>query len=259
MTTQQSQTFALLGLHLRLMRAEPVLPIMLFAGPILLRAFIEPTLGPALEAGGFVSTLPSRYSVPGMTLMFSPLLINMVNYGFFRDAGWRTVARLMNSGVTKRQYLTVKLGFPLACGMGQIAIGLALASLRGSYRIQWQTFGTIAACLLLDVFWLSLGYFLVSRLRSLSVANSVTQLSLIFFSGLGGAIAPLPHSASGTLMTLRSFSPTHWAMKMSNHFEYGISSSISGVLFPIVVLGSSSIFLHRISGEGYEVDRRKYV
>lgn len=194
-----------------LLRREPTLLVLIWAGPIIFILFLEGSMDTLTHEFHRQDIAGIEYITPSVTIMFSFALVNMSNYSIFRDHIWGTWQRLRLIDLRLTWLLLGKLGTLLIVGFVQVTIAYSAAALVYGLRLVPAVLAGLGVSAVLSLVWWSSSLALVSVSGSLGKVNALTQLGLLLMGGLGGGFVPVA-SMPEVLQWLARATPTYWAI-----------------------------------------------
>jgi len=239
---------------LRLLRRDPMSPIVLMAMPLVLMAFAKPTFALTQQAEGLGGN-GSEQAVPGMVVLFSFFLLGYLGLTYFRDFGWGTWQRLRASGLRRHELLAGKLLYPYALCVAQITILLAVGGLIFSLPRpgSWVAIGLLV--LVLAAVVSSLALLLVTLFDSITKVNAIGNVVSLAFAGLGGALSPLSALPSWAEPIAR-LTPSYWAMRGFLD-QYQLGATLSDALPHIGAVAVFAVVCLVIGWHRFDIDARK--
>ncbi|MEU6298697.1 ABC transporter permease [Streptomyces erythrochromogenes] len=225
----------------RLQLLDPAPLIVRTVMPLLLMGFMQPLFRTALQAEQVEGATGAEQAVPGMAVMFTFFLVNLVGFGVFREHGWRTWDRLRAGLARPTEVLAGRIVVPLGFAMLQLAVVFLVGGLLYDLRIRgsWSGLVLIGAALALCV--VMFGMALVSICRTVSQMAVFANLAALLFAGLGGALTPLS-SLPDWARPLAPGVPSYWAMRGFTTVVID-GGGAGAVMLPLaVLLGFSAVF-----------------
>ncbi|MCS0639629.1 ABC transporter permease [Streptomyces sp. LP05-1] len=225
---------ALVRQDLRLQLRDPAPLVVRTAMPLLLMGFMQPLFRTALRADRVAGATGAEQAVPGMAVMFTFFLVNLVGFAVFREHGWRTWDRLRAGPARPAELLAARVVVPLGVAVLQLAVVFLAGGLLYDLRISgsWPALVAVGAALALCV--VMFGMALVSLCRTVNQLAVFANLAALLFAGLGGALTPLS-ALPDWARPLAPGMPSYWAMRGFNAviIEGG---GAAAVLLPVLVL-----------------------
>lgn len=236
-----SRTAALIRHDVRLQLRDPAPLVVRTVMPLLLMGFMQPLFRTALRADQVEGATGAEQAVPGMAVMFTFFLVNLVGFGVFREHGWKTWDRLRAGPARPGEVVAGRIVVPLAVAMLQLAVVFLAGGLLYDLRITgaWPALVAVGAALALCV--VMFGMALVSVCRTVSQLAVFANLAALLFAGLGGALTPLsalPDWAGPLAPTV----PSYWAMRGFNSVVLDGGGAAAVALPVSVLLGFSTVF-----------------
>lgn len=206
-----SRVMAIAGHDARLFRHDPSILVLFIGIPLALMAFLRPSFEPLLASAGSPQANGAEQAVPGMAVMFAFFVVTFVGFGFFREHGWNTWARLRATPVRPLELVSGKclLGVVLATvqfsvlfGVGRVVLGLRI---RGSLPALVAVLATFVLLLVVA------GVALTAVCRTIEQFAAASALGAVILSALGGAIVPYA-TLPGWAKAAAPASPAYWVM-----------------------------------------------
>lgn len=206
------QARLLLRHYLRIMQRDPVPVIAYILSPLLLMAVMKGSFKYVLIADGNVSATGAEQAVPGMAVSFSFFVVSSVGFAFFREFEWHTWDRIRTMGMSRSRMLGGKILGPMCFALIQstfiFVVGIAFLGL----EVKGPMIGLVATIVTSALFVSALGLALVRLCHSLMQLNVMSNLLVMIFAGLGGALAPFS-TLPGWAQTIGRLSPAYWEMR----------------------------------------------
>jgi ABC-2 type transport system permease protein len=207
----RSRSLSLARHSLLLFLSDPAPLIVFLLMPLGLMAFLAPASRALLHAQGYAGASGAEQAVPGMTVMFSFMLMGVVGIQFYREHGWGTWDRLrIASGGLDIMVGKIFPGFLLL--LCQTAIVFASGGVLFGLAIKGSLAGLIIVFLAFALCIMSLTMALFAWCRTVDLMNVLSNLLAMLFSGLGGAFAPVS-SLPGWARVIAVASPAYWALE----------------------------------------------
>lgn len=239
---------------IRLLRRDPMSPLVLMAMPLVLMAFSKPTFALTQQAEGLGGN-GSEQAVPGMVVLFSFFLLGYLGLTYFRDFGWGTWQRLRASGLRRRELLIGKLMYPYALCVVQITILLVVGGLMFSLPRPGSWTAITLLVLMLAAAVSSLALLLVTLFDSITKVNAIGNVLSLAFAGLGGALSPLS-ALPGWAQPAARLTPSYWAMRgFLDQFQHG--TTLRNSLPEIFAVGLFAALCLVAGWYRFDIDARK--
>lgn len=223
--------------------------------PLLLMGFTQPLFRTALRADHVTQATGAEQAVPGMAVMFTFFLVNLVGFGVFREHGWKTWERLRASRARPAEIVVGRIIVPLGMSTLQLTVVFVVGGLLYGLRVRgsWPALVAVGAALALCV--VLFGMALVSLCRTVAQLAVFSNLAALFFAGLGGALTPLS-SLPSWASPLAPAVPSYWAMRgfTTVVLEGG---GLGAVLLPVAVLVGFSAFFAVLTLLFFRFDHQK--
>lgn len=202
--------------------------------PLVLMAFLRPSMAAQLHALGSTGANGSEQLVPGMTVMFSFLCGQQIAMIFYREHYWGTWERLRAAGASGYELMLGKSLPLLAMLTVQTALLMAAGALLFDFRISgsWLAFALLAAGNALAV--LTWGLLGVAIFRTLDQAMVLGNLGGMLMAGLGGALAPAA-TLPGWAQAAAHVTPTYWVLRGMGDVTLH-SAGLGDVLGPLLAV-----------------------
>ncbi|SDF98802.1 ABC-2 type transport system permease protein [Sinosporangium album] len=246
---------ALIRHDLRLQMRDPAPLLVRTVMPLLLMGFMQPLFRTALQAENVEGATGAEQAVPGMAVMFTFFLVNLVGFGVFREHGWKTWDRLRAGLARPGEIVAGRVAVPLGVAMLQLAVVFAAGGWLYNLRVRgsWPALVVVGAALALCV--VLFGMALVALCRTVAQLAVFANLAALLFAGLGGALTPLsmlPDWAS----PLAPAVPTYWAMRGFTTVVLD-GGGLAAVLTPVAVLLAFSLGFAVLTLAFFRLEHRK--
>jgi len=217
----------------RLLLGDPGALVLFVIIPLLTMVIMKSTQKSALIAAGYRDVNGSEEAVPGFTVMFAFFWLVFIGRTFFAEHGWGTWER-MQAMATTGEVMIGKLlpGFVVITAqmiflfaVGDLALGL---NSKGPLLALIIVAPAMAFCVL------SLCFAIVSFCQTLSATDAVSNLMMLVFAALGGALA-LTTALPQWAQTISPVIPSHWAMEASTDVILK-GDGIGSVIGPTAIL-----------------------
>jgi ABC-2 type transport system permease protein len=217
----------------RLLLGNPGALVLFVIIPLLTMVIMKSTQKSALLAAGYHDVNGSEEAVPGFTVMFAFFWLVFVGRTFFAEHGWGTWERMQAMATTTEVVIGKLLpGFVIITvqmiglfAIGDLALGL---NSKGSLLSLLIIAPAMAFCVL------SLCFAIVAFCQTLSATDAVSNLLMLVFASLGGALA-LTTALPQWAQTIAPVIPSHWAMEASTNVILK-GEGIGSVIGPTAVL-----------------------
>lgn len=241
--------------ELRLLRTDVQALVVLVAMPLVVMAFLKPTVRAQLVSEGYSGASGAELAVPGMAVMFAFFAVGYVGYGFFREHNWGTWERLRASPAPLVQILAGKLGAPLAVVAAQLAVLFAAGGWLYDLRVRGSVAGLALVALALALSVVALGAALFAVCRSFQQLNAIANLGAVLLAGFGGALVSTS-TLPGWAQAVAPGTPGYWAMR---GFRSTIldGRGIESALLPAAVLLAFAAGLACLAALRFGVEDRK--
>lgn len=241
--------------ELRLFLREPGLLLQLVLMPLVMIAFLKPAFGATLANAGFADANGAEQAVPGMIVMFSFFGAGIVGFGFFREHGWGTWARLRASQAGPMAIIVGKAVPTLLLVTVQQALLFAAGVWLFDLTIRGSLLGLAAVSAALALCLVAFGVVFAAYLRSSQTLNAVNSLTVMTLAGLGGAFTPVD-VMPGWAQALAPATPTYWAMTGYRAVVLD-GVGITGTLPAVGILLAFAAVLVAIAGRRFSFDETK--
>jgi ABC-2 type transport system permease protein len=262
MTQTSSDVRARLGVlgvlvahELRIIRREPVAPLVMVIFPLITMAFLEPAFRPALVATGYPHANGAEQVVPGEAVMSAFFLVSLVTLGFFSEHAWATWDRLRASGASGIEIIAGK-GLPrVAIGVAQLSLLLAAGVLAFGLTIRGDPVALAPVIAAFPICLVALGVCVTALSRTAQQAAAFAYLGMVLFGALGGAFVPF-NMLPGWARVLGPATPTYWAMRaMKAVILQG--RGLAGTVLPTVVLLAMAVLFAAVAAFRFRLDEPK--
>lgn len=225
----------------RLLRHDPVPPVILVGMPVVLMTLLSPALAAALTLAGYWDVSGAAQTVPGMACVFAFFVAGIVGFAVFREHGWRTWARQRAAGLSGPSLLAGKLIVPAALLVAQLVVLFAF----GVIALDLDVTGSWAGVALVGVAYgasvLAAGIALSELASTIQQVNAVTSLGAMVLGGLGGGFVPT-QTLPEWVQPIAPLSPVYWAME---GYQACIleGAGVGAVMRPVAVLAGFAVVL----------------
>jgi ABC-2 type transport system permease protein len=205
--------------------------------PLVLMVLSEKLYEPALIEEGIRTTSGAEQAVPGMSITFALLFIDLVSYAFFREHVWNTWNRLRGSSTTLSEVVIGKV----ACAFGLLLLQFALVFLGGvvltgmEVRGSWPAIATVGIAF--DLFVISAGLTVAAFSKSLIQASTISYLVVLVLASEAGALVP-PSALPDWARVLGPLTPGYWAMDAYREAISTATASVSGPTLRLLILAA---------------------
>jgi ABC-2 type transport system permease protein len=222
----------------RLLLGNPGALFIFLLIPLLTMVIMRSTQKAALLAAGYRHVNGAEQAVPGFTVMFAFFWLLFIGRTFFAEHGWGTWERMQAMASTPEVVMGKLLpGFAVIVAqmivlfaVGDLALGLTS---KGPLLSLLILAPVMASCVL------SLCFAIVSFCPTLSATDAVSNLLMLVFAALGGAltlVTLLPQWAQSIAPAI----PSYWAMKASTDVILK-GKGVGAVVGPVGVLLAFSV------------------
>jgi len=222
--------------ELRLVKADPLVVVLLMFMPLVIISILKSTMGASLMASGQSDVTGAEQVVPGQALLFGFFLTSFIGLTFFREHGWGTWDRLRVSRATRFDIIVAKTLPWVVVGLTQLIALFFLGWLLFDLNVDGAN--DAVGILIVSVCWsIFVGCFavaMVALLPSIQLVSAVSNLGAMVFSAIGGALVPSAQ-LPGWARALGPFIPTHWAMRGFDAIFLD-GEGVAGVIGPCVIL-----------------------
>jgi ABC-2 type transport system permease protein len=217
----------------RLLLGDPGPVVVFLVIPLLVMAIIKNTQKAALLAAGYHNVTGAEQAVPGLTAMFAFFWLAFIGRTFFAEHGWGTWERLQAMG-TPAEVMIGKLLPAFVIITGQMILLFVV----GDLVLGMKSKGSLAALVIvgpaLALCVLALTFALVAFCRTLSQLDALSNLLMMVFAALGGALA-LHVSLPGWAQSIAPAIPSYWAIKAATSVILD-GKGFGAVIVPTLVL-----------------------
>jgi ABC-2 type transport system permease protein len=181
--------------------------------PLLTMVIMKSTQKSALLGAGYRHVNGAEQAVPGFTVMFAFFWLVFVGRTFFAEHSWGTWDRLQMMASTTEVVIGKLLPSFIVITVQMIALFVI-----GDLVLGMNSKGSMVALLIvapaLALCVLALTFALVSFTTTMSQMDASSNLLMLVFASLGGALA-LTTSLPQWAQTISPAIPSHWAMQAS--------------------------------------------
>jgi len=229
----QSRSLCLARHSMKLYLSDPAPLVVFLLMPLGLMAFLSPLSRALLRAQGYANATGAEQAVPGMTIMFSFMMMTVVGIQFYREYGWGTWDRLRiaSGGMS---IIVGKILPGLLLLLCQIVVVFAAGGALFGLQVTGSMVGLFVVFLSFALCTMSLTMALIAWCRTLDQLNVIANLVAMLFSGIGGAFAPVD-SLPAWAGKIAVPSPAYWAMRgmrgiILDRQGFGFGMRAAGVL-----------------------------
>ncbi|MFI6284828.1 ABC transporter permease [Streptomyces sp. NPDC051018] len=246
---------ALVRHDMRLQLRDPAPLVVRTVMPLLLMGFMQPLFRTALRAERVEGATGAEQAVPGMAVMFTFFLVNLVGFGVFREHGWKTWDRLRAGLARPGEIVVGRIAVPLGVAALQLTVVFLVGGLLYDLRVRGSWLGLVAVGAALALCVVLFGMALVSLCRTVAQLAVFANLAALLFAGLGGALTPLS-SLPDWAGPFAPGVPTYWAMR-------GFTTVVldgggpGAVVLPVVVLAGFSLGFAVLTMVFFRFEHRK--
>lgn len=217
----------------RLLLGDPGALVLFVIIPLLTMVIMRSTQKASLLAAGYHNVTGAEQAVPGFTVMFAFFWLVFVGRTFFAEHGWGTWERMQAMASTPELvigkllpgFMVITVQMILLFAIGDLALGM---NSKGPLVSLVIVAPAMAFCVL------SLTFAIVSFCSTLSATDAVSNLLMLVFAALGGALA-LTTALPQWAQTISPAIPSHWAMEASTDVILK-GKGIGSVIGPTVIL-----------------------
>jgi ABC-2 type transport system permease protein len=236
-TTRLRGSAARLGALVRhnvlLLRRDPGPILSRLIMPVVLMVVFEPLYGATMPDGADGSAVVQ--AAPRVLVMFSMFAVSTVGAALLSERTWRTWSWQRATPATTVEMLLGKV-IPL---LGVLLVQQALVLVTGYAVFGLRPAGGPVLLLVAALSWaaciLSCGLLAATFARSNNQLSSITDLTGLLLSSVGGALVPvalMPH----WLRVVSPFSPAHWGVQALQGAVLGRTGSVLGAAAVLVGL-----------------------
>jgi ABC-2 type transport system permease protein len=249
------RTSAVASHELRLLRRDVAPFVILIVMPLIVTAFTLPAFKYALDASGYPGANGSEQATPGMLVLFSWFLVDVVGFTFFREHGWNTWTRLQASPARTSEVIAGKILPPLLLGCAQWLILFSLGSLLFDLHIRGSLFALVCVACSLSICVVALGVLLMTLCRTVMQLNALTNIGAFILAGLAGALTPFATLPSW-VRAIAPYTPGYWAMRGFRSIILD-GQGLGGAVFPCAVLCAFAAVFAVLASLRYRSSERK--
>ncbi len=198
--------------ELRVLRTDPQVVGVLMVMPVVLTAFLKPTLRYELVATGYSGASGAELAVPGIAIMFGLFGWGFLGLAFFHEWIWSTWPRLVSSPNALWQIILGKALAPLLLACVQMTLLFGAGYLLFALDLHKPVIDLAVVAVCFSVCITFLGVALFTLCRSWEQMNAASNLGAVLLAGLGGALVPLATLPSW-MRAIAPVTPTYWAMR----------------------------------------------
>jgi ABC-2 type transport system permease protein len=235
-----SRSLSLARHSIKLYLSDPAPLVVFLLMPLGLMAFFCPASKALLQAQGYLGATGAEQAVPGMTIMFSFMLMGVIGIQFYREHGWGTWDRLrIASGG-----FAIILGkiFPgLLLLLCQTAIVFVAGGALFGLHVSGSVPGLLVVFLAFALSTMAMTMAFIAWCRTLDQLNVLANLAAMIFSGLGGAFAPVD-SLPAWAGKIAVASPAYWALQGMRGIILDGQGFAFGLQAAVVLMGFCILF-----------------
>jgi ABC-2 type transport system permease protein len=195
----------------RLLLADPAPMLVTVVMPLLFCAFLLPAARAQLRLAGLADATGAEQVVPGMTVLFAFLSVQLVGTLFFREHAWGTWDRLRASPASTVDIVVGKV-LPLYVSMlAQMAVLFTAGRVLFGYRPNGSLVALGAVTAVFVAVLVAFGVVLVAVFPTMDQALVVGSLGGMLMAGVGGAFVPAA-SLPGWVQAIAHATPAYWAL-----------------------------------------------
>jgi ABC-2 type transport system permease protein len=208
--------------------------------PLLTMVIMKSTQKAALLGAGYRHVNGAEQAVPGFTVMFAFFWLVFVGRTFFAEHSWGTWDRLQMMASTTEviigkllpSFIVITIQMIALFAIGDLVLGM---NSKGPMLTLVILAPTMAICVL------ALTFALVSFCSTMSQMDASSNLLMLVFASLGGALA-LTTALPQWAQTISPVIPSHWAMQASTDVILK-GDGFGAVIGPVgVLLGFAALF-----------------
>ncbi len=208
--------------------------------PLLTMVIMKTTQKAALLGAGYRHVNGAEQAVPGFTVMFAFFWLVFVGRTFFAEHSWGTWDRLQMMASTTEvivgkllpSFVVITIQMIMLFAIGDVVLGM---NSKGSMAMLVILAPALAICVL------ALTFALVSFCSTMSQMDASSNLLMLVFASLGGALA-LTTALPQWAQTISPVIPSHWAMQASTDVILK-GDGFGSVIGPTaVLLGFAALF-----------------
>jgi ABC-2 type transport system permease protein len=216
-------------------------PILVFIViPLLVMAIIKDTQKAALLSVGFRDVTGAEQSVPGLTAMFAFFWLAFLGRTFFAEHGWGTWERLQAMG-TPGEVVVGKMIPAFVIITFQMILLFAIGDLVLGMKSKGPLIDLVIVAPALALCVISLMFLLVAVCRTLTQLDAFSNLLMMLFAALGGALA-LHETLPDWAQKISPVTPSYWAIKAASNVILEGKGFGSVIVPTVVLLGFSAVF-----------------
>lgn len=205
-------SLSILRNDLAILRQDAFAFIILIVIPIILVAFIKPTMQVVLRAEGYSQANGAEQALPGALVMFAFFAIVYGAEAVFREHRWNTWIRLRAAPISSSSIVVAKAATPLLLVLGQEIVLLIVGGLIFRLAIRGPIAGVILVSVAFAMAVAGLSLVIVAFCRNYQQAVALGNLAAIVLGGLGGALTP-SQTLPAWIRPLGNATPSYWAMR----------------------------------------------
>ena len=202
--------------------------------PLIMMLFLQPASRAVLVSEGYTRANGAEQVVPGMAVLFVFLSMTFTGAIFFREHVWGTWERLRASNALPLEMMIGKCFPAYLLTLVQLTIFFLVGVLMFGLHIQGSLIALALVMISLAFCLIGLAMLWVAISRSLGQFLILANLIGMFFTGIGGALAPTDALPSWA-QVIAPISPAYWALQGFRTVILN-GGDINTLLVPIVAL-----------------------
>lgn len=210
--------------------------------PLVMMVLSKKLYEPVLIDEGIKTTSGAEQAVPGMSITFALLFVDLVSYAFFREHVWNTWNRLRGSSTTLSEIVTGKVACILVLLVLQFALVFVGGGLLTGLEIQGSWIAIALVGIAFDLFVISAGLAVAAFSKSLIQASTISYLVVLILSLEAGALVP-PSILPGWAQALAPLTPGYWAMDAYREAISAGTASASTSIYRLLALAAVLYFV----------------
>jgi ABC-2 type transport system permease protein len=249
--------WSILGKDLAILRRDPFAYVVLLVIPIVLVAFVRPTMEVVLRAEGYNRANGAEQALPGAIVMFAFFAVVYGADTVFREHRWNTWSRLRIAPVAASSIITGKALTPFFVVILQETSLFILGGILFDLRIDGSAVAVVLVAFAFALAVTGISQVVIAFSRTYQQAVALGNLLAIVLAGLGGAITPI-RTLPGWVRPLSAATPSYWAMQgfRSSFLEAGGI----GAAFPsVMILSAIGLGLAAVGAARFRLADPKFV
>lgn len=205
--------------------------------PLVMMVLSKKLYEPALAEEGIRRPSGAEQAVPGMSITFALLFVDLISYAFFREHVWSTWDRLRGSSATLAEVVTGKVACIFCLLLLQFALVFVGGALLTSLEVRGPWMAIAMVGIAFDLFVISAGLAVAAFSKSLLQASTISYLVVLVLSFEAGALVP-PSILPDWAQVLAPLTPGYWAMDAYREAISADTASVGASISRLLILAA---------------------